>query len=73
MLIEAKDIDEITDKTDILCAFQPQFDVELPESAVVRLRAAYGGTQAATNARTSGGLWKGLGVNEIPLDKPKPL
>jgi len=41
MLIEVKDIDEITDKTDILCAVQSQFDVELPESAVVSLRAAY--------------------------------
>jgi len=33
-LIEVKDIDETTDKTDILCAVQSQFDVELPESAV---------------------------------------
>jgi len=40
MLIEVKDIDETTDKS--------QFDVELPESAVVNLRVAYGGTQTAT-------------------------
>jgi len=48
MLIEIKDIDETTYKTDILCAVQSQFDVELPESAVVSLRAAYGGTRTAT-------------------------
>jgi len=48
MLIEVKDIDETTDKADILCAVQSQFDVELPESAVVNLRVAYGGTQTAT-------------------------
>jgi len=47
-LIEVKDIDETTDKTDILCAVQSQFDVELPESAVVNLRVAYGDTQTAT-------------------------
>ncbi|KAH8349437.1 hypothetical protein KR084_001528, partial [Drosophila pseudotakahashii] len=48
MLVEVKDIDEITEKTDILCAVKSQFDVELPESAVMSLRAAYGGTQTAT-------------------------
>jgi len=48
MLIEVKDIDETTDKADILCAVRSQFDVELPESAVVNLRVAYGGTQTAT-------------------------
>ncbi|XP_070851501.1 uncharacterized protein [Drosophila suzukii] len=34
LLIKVKDIDETTDKADILCAVQSQFDVELPESAV---------------------------------------
>jgi len=48
MLIEVKDIDETTDKADILCAVQSQFDVELPESAVVNVRVTYGGTQTAT-------------------------
>jgi len=48
VLIEVKDIDETTDKTNILCAVQSQFDVELPESAVVNLRVAYRGTQTAT-------------------------
>jgi len=48
MLIEIKDIDETTDKSDILSAVQSQFDVELPESAVVSLRGAYRGTQTAT-------------------------
>jgi len=48
MLIEVKDIDETTDKADILCAVQSQFDVELPESAVINLRVAYGGTQTVT-------------------------
>jgi len=48
MLIEVKDIDETTEKTDILCAVQSQFDVELPKSAVINLRVAYGGTQTAT-------------------------
>jgi len=40
LLIKVKDIDETTDKADILCAVQSQFDVELPESAVVNLREA---------------------------------
>jgi len=48
MLIEVKDIDETTDKTVIVSAVQSQFDVELPESAVVNLRVAFGGTQTAT-------------------------
>ncbi|XP_044317747.1 uncharacterized protein LOC123038120 [Drosophila rhopaloa] len=34
MLVDVKDIDETTEKMDILCAVKSQFDVELPESAV---------------------------------------
>jgi len=58
MLIEVKDIDETTDKKDILCAVQSQFDVELPPTRTGMM--AYGNI-----ARTAEQQY---GAADSPLD-----